>query len=410
MPVLMTLALAATAAASAAPALDTTPEAHGAMGNGKADDSAAIRAALAACAAVGSTGGCRITFSNSYLSGPLSVNSSGLELRVTGTLAMLPRSRYPASSTTPFLSNTAGVSGLLITGGGLIDGQGKAWWPCKHEGCFRPHLMAFGGVHGLTIDGMRLQNPPNHFIEVSDCVGVRVRNLHSEAPNNSPNTDGINFYGGSDQLFEDSVVHNGDDCVSVVPTGDPASALCVTQPERCHGGSVIIRNISCLGGHGVSIGSVRHGTISNTTFENITLTKGPTQALYSSGGCRIKSYPNGTGSISGVVFRDIIVEGVAYPLQLQARYCPGGQGSCPNGATAIALHDITFENIRGTGKGTIDGIVGTFICNKLAPCTNITLDRVQLASDNGAPARFVCENCGGTSSATQPTSCFAGTD
>ena len=156
--------------------------------------------------------------------------------------------------------------------------------------------MAFGGVHGLTIDGMRLQNPPNHFIEVSDCIGVRVRNLHSEAPNNSPNTDGINFYGGSDQLFEDSVVHNGDDCVSVVPTGDPASVLCVTQPERCHGGSVIIRNISCLGGHGVSIGSVRHGTISNTTFENITLTKGPTQALYSSGGCRIKSYPNGTGT------------------------------------------------------------------------------------------------------------------
>ena len=74
------------------------------------------------------------------------------------------------------------------------------------------------------------------------------------------------------------------------------------------------------------------------------------------------------GSISGVIFRDITVVGVAYPLQLQARYCPGGQGSCPTGHTAISLHDITFENIRGYGKGAVDGIVGSFICSKFAPC------------------------------------------
>ena len=39
---------------------------------------------------------------------------------------------------------------------------------------------------------------------------MRVVGLHAEAPNTSPNTDGINFYGGSDQLFADSFVHNGD--------------------------------------------------------------------------------------------------------------------------------------------------------------------------------------------------------
>jgi hypothetical protein len=52
------------------------------------------------------------------------------------------------------------------------------------------------------------------------------------------------------------------------------------------GGDLIVKNISCLGGHGISIGSVRHGTVSNTTFSNITLTSEPnsTQAIFSSGG------------------------------------------------------------------------------------------------------------------------------
>ena len=45
----------------------------------------------------------------------------------------------------------------------------------------------------------------NHFIETTGSGGVRVVGLHAEAPNTSPNTDGINFYGGSDQLFADSL-------------------------------------------------------------------------------------------------------------------------------------------------------------------------------------------------------------
>ena len=65
----------------------------------------------------------------------------------------------------------------------------------------------------------------------------------------------------------------------------------------------------------------------------MTREKHSTQAVFSSGGLRIKSYPNGTGTISDIVYKDIVLRDVAYPLQLQARYCPGGQGSCPSGAS-----------------------------------------------------------------------------
>lgn len=79
--------------------------------------------------------------------------------------------------------------------------------------------------------------------------------------------------------------------------------------------------------------------VTNVTFSSCVVTHEPhsTQGIYSSGGLRIKSYPNGTGTISNIVYKDIQIHDVAYPLQLQARYCPAGQGSCPSGACRDAM-------------------------------------------------------------------------
>ena len=254
----------------------------------------------------------------------------------------------------------------------------------------------------------RAADPPNHFIEVSDCSQVRVHHLEATAPNNSPNTDGMNFYGGEDQSIVDSVITNGDDCISVVPTGDPATALCINHPEQCHGGNLVVHNVTCQGGHGLSIGSVRHGDVSNVTFSSCVLTREEhsTQAVYSSGGLRIKSYPNGTGTISGITYKDIVIKDVAYPLQLQARYCPGGKSSCPSGKTSIQLEGIIFENITGSGE---HAIVGTFDCDPIAPCRGIVLKGVELTSRGrlGLPAKFECESVHGSAdAATKPHSCF----
>ena len=113
-----------------------------------------------------------------------------------------------------------------------------------------------------------------------------------EAPHLSKNTDGINFYGGSDQSITNSYISNGDDCVSVVPVGEDLPE-CVGDPElpQCRGGSVVVRNVTCVGGHGLSIGGMRHGTVENVTFENITATgaRGDTQDKYATGGLRVKA-------------------------------------------------------------------------------------------------------------------------
>ena len=107
-------------------------------------------------------------------------------------------------------------------------------------------------------------------------------NVDVRAPHSSPNTDGINFYGGHDQSFTNSYVSNGDDCVSVVPINE-FSPECVNGnagQERCRGGNLVVHNIFCIGGHGISVGGV-HGTVSNVTFSNMTAVgmKGDTQGV-----------------------------------------------------------------------------------------------------------------------------------
>ena len=177
----------------------------------------------------------------------------------------------------------------------------------------------FHGVRDLHIGPLRIRDPPNHFIQVDECHGVRVDGLQATAPPASVNTDGINFYGGNDQSIRNSVIENGDDCISVVPTGDPSSYQCQAHPETCVGGNVLAENVTCRHGHGISIGSVRHGTVKNVTFRSITLTGGITQGRYATGGARIKSYPNGTGRVYDILYEDIDVQGAKFPLQIQAR-------------------------------------------------------------------------------------------
>ena len=56
-------------------------------------------------------------------------------------------------------------------------------------------------IEGLTVDGLTLLNAPNHNFRVEGIVGARIRWLNVSAPYLSPNTDGVNFYGGWDQLM-----------------------------------------------------------------------------------------------------------------------------------------------------------------------------------------------------------------
>eukprot|EP00949_MAST-11_sp_MAST-11-sp1_P005194 g5194.t1 len=389
----------------------TTPEEFGARGDGKVDDSIPIKRALDSCIGYSR---CDVRFANTYLSGPVIIQSSGVTLNVTGSLLMLRREDYPQGDPRAgFISNEGGVSDIHITGPGLIGNEHLPleWWACKLTGCWRPHLIVLNGVNGLHIDGqLHLKNSPNHNIEVVSCTAVRVKDIFIEAPHSSPNTDGINFYGGHDQSFINSVVSNGDDCVSVVPIGENTASCINGDPAQaaCRGGNVVVNNVSCVGGHGIAIGGIRHGTVSNVTFSNMTATSGPgdTQGLYSPGGIRIKSYPNSTGSVYNVVYRDIVLDGVYTPISVLTHYCPW-PCTTKDGSHACYFHDILFDNVRGTGRNVQQGI---FNCSSKVPCTNLTLRNVMLDTESPR-AKLTCnKNAGLVFEESSPNFCTGQTE
>lgn len=384
----------------------TTPEHFGAVGDGKANDWVPIGSAIASCSS--QLNPCRVLLAGKYLSGPISLNRSFVTLDVRGSLSMLPKHEYPGDHHGAFISNSVGdqpackivgagyrvcLSGIEITGGGTISSSSPwSWWLCKLTGCPRPHLVVLTQVHRLRIHDITLKDAPNHNIETDSSVNVRIDNIRVLAPNFSPNTDGVNFYGGFDQMLSNSMITNGDDCVSVVPIGLDRLDWCAINPEKlpCRGGNVIVRNVSCFGGHGISIGGVRHGSVVNVTFENMTATGGPTQGKYSTGGVRIKSYPNSSGLVSHITYRDIVLDSVYLPLQLLGHYCPW-PCKTPDGSTSVQFSNITFQNIRGSGKQR--DVVGIFSCSPLAPCQDISLVNVTLSGTNArSPGKILCEN------------------
>ena len=60
----------------------------------------------------------------------------------------------------------------------------------------------------------------------------------------------------------------------------------------------------------------------DVTFENMTATSGLTQGEYSTGGLRVKSYPNSTGLVTDITYSNIFLDNVYLPVQLLQHYCP----------------------------------------------------------------------------------------
>lgn len=401
------LGLLVLAAAGAAPGRTFRPQTFGALADGKHNDTAAVVAAAAACSVSAARGdGCSLLFSGgAFLTGPFVLPSHSVVTVAKGaTLLAVPMEQWMAAGwRASALLTGEGLTNVTLTGDGTIDGNGAAWWAVTHnDQNYRPALLVLGSPSELVIEDVLFLNSPNHNIELSGSTNVRVRRLRVSAPHNSPNTDGINFAGGHDQSIVDSHISNGDDCVSIVCGGPKVPAPSAAGGGMISpGGNVIVRNVTCDGGHGVSIGSIRHGYVSNTTIENV-------RFVGSANGARIKTYPNHTGLVTGITYRNIVMSKVINPILIDGAYCPISQKPypCPPGKVAVKIENVLFENI--TGSGAV-GRVGRFGCSAVSPCTNITLRDVNLTAGArllGKP-KFDCANAHGPRAVdVTPASCL----
>lgn len=67
----------------------------------------------------------------------------------------------------------------------------------------------------LTVKGLKIKNSPQFHFRFDKCQDVHIDSLYIKSPASSPNTDGIHIENSNNVKIYNSVVSNGDDCVSI---------------------------------------------------------------------------------------------------------------------------------------------------------------------------------------------------
>ncbi|CAA0824937.1 Pectin lyase-like superfamily protein [Striga hermonthica] len=264
------------------------------------------------------------------------------------------------------------VDEMSLQGGGLIDGRGAQWWalPCKpHKGangtiirepCDSPIAIRFFMSNNLTVQGIKIMNSPQFHFRFDNCKNVHIESISISAPALSPNTDGIHIENTNNVGIYNSVISNGDDCVSI--------------GSGCY--DVDIRNVTCGPSHGISIGSLGNHN-SRACASNITVRDSVIKN--SDNGVRIKTWQGGWGAVSGVTFDNVHMENVRNPIIIDQFYCLAKD--CANHTSAVRVSDVQYSGIKGTYD--IRSPAMHFACSDSIPCTNITLSDIELLPDKG---------------------------
>lgn len=69
--------------------------------------------------------------------------------------------------------------------------------------------MRFGNCTTLQVSGLKHVNSPRNHVTLYYCKGVNIANIHINAPQTSPNTDGINIGHSTDIHIHDSIIETG---------------------------------------------------------------------------------------------------------------------------------------------------------------------------------------------------------
>ncbi|XP_030539933.2 LOW QUALITY PROTEIN: polygalacturonase At1g48100-like [Rhodamnia argentea] len=347
----------------------------GAVGDGSADDTPAFTAAWKAACAVESgvvlaPSGYNFTITSTIFSGPC---KPGLVFQVDGVL-MPPNGPdcWPKADSRKQWLIFYRLDGMTLTGKGTIEGNGEPWWdlPCKpHRGpngktvsgpCDSPALIRFFMSSNLAVNMLRIQNSPQFHMKFDGCEGVLIEKLSISSPKLSPNTDGIHIENTKSVGIYNSMISNGDDCISIGP--------------GCS--DVNIEGVTCGPSHGISIGSLgvhnSQACVSNITVRNVVIRE-------SDNGLRIKTWQGGSGSVAGISFENIQMENVHNCIIVDQYYCLSKE--CRNETSAVYVTGLSYRNIKGTYNVISPPI--HFACSDTVPCTNITMSEVELLPHEG---------------------------
>ncbi|MCL2558873.1 MAG: glycoside hydrolase family 28 protein [Turicibacter sp.] len=349
----------------------------GAVGDGVADDTQAIQAAIMSCC---ENGRVLIPAGTYHVKTIFLKSNFTLELAKGATLsyqgafhqgAILPGYTFDAQGEEYYLGSWEGnpidsytaliqginVENVNLIGEGVLDGNGHNWWgyPKVRKGAWRPRLVQLIHSKRVNLQGLTVRNSPSWTIHPLFSSDLIFADLTIINPKDSPNTDGLNPESCHHVLIVGVYFSVGDDCIAI-KSGKIYLGRKLKRPSR----RITIRNCSMNFGHGaVVVGSEMAGGVKDVTVS---------QCLFNETdrGLRIKTR-RGRGKdaiVDGIYFKNIQMHRVQTPLVINKFYfCdPDGHSDYVRTKEALPVDERTpyigklvFEDIASEASSVAAG-------------------------------------------------------
>ena len=258
---------------------------------------------------------------------------------------------------------------IAITGTGVLNGQGQAWWPWKkrqpgmvqlfqmgkagvpieervfgtEEAGVRPPFIQFLECKNILLQGVTVIDGPSWNVHPVFCENMIIREIKVIA--RGPNNDGIDPDGCKNVLIEDCYVDTGDDCICL-KSGRDEEAWKIGRP--CE--NIVIRRCTTKAGNGgFVIGSEMSAGVKNILVEDCHFDG-------TSRGLRFKTRVGRGGVVENVWIRNITMENIkseaivfdlnydGEPIERDMNYKEGHTGL----VNAPTLRNFNIENVTCT--------------------------------------------------------------
>lgn len=213
---------------------------------------------------------------------------------------------------------------IALTGKGVLDGHGEAWWYMKKhqpgmedlikkgkalaplservydrpEDGVRPRMLQFVECENVLLSDVTLKNSPSWTVHLAWCENIIARALTIENPQNAPNTDGMNFEYCRRAVADGCVISGGDD-MCCIKAGRDTDAWESGRP--CE--DIEIKNcraVNCSEG-GITIGSETSASIRNIYIHDCRL-----EMVKS--GFNLKTMKGRGGTVENIDAENIVVD------------------------------------------------------------------------------------------------------
>jgi polygalacturonase len=314
------------------------------------------------------------------------------------------------------------LKNISITGGGIIDGQGRAWWnefkkrkenrqnepfsardkefaklnkntdltDCGGGGIssffFRPPLIQFNNCSDVLLDGLTTRNSPFWNTHILYSSNIKIKNTTFQNPDDGCNGDGLDIDSCNGVEISDCTFDVNDDCLCL-KSGIGQDGIRVNRP--CE--NITVRNCKMMRGHGsIVMGSETAGSIRNIVISDCVFNG-------TDRGIRIKSRRGRAGTVENLTFNNITMNGVGCPIVMHLFYECGAKPQEIEYLSDRNPHPITettpcIRNIKITNltAGNAQTAAAIFLGLPERPIENVLFENVKIMVDkNGKQGRPV---------------------